>query len=102
MNNKGKLVSSSVTTLYSSMDVFIHQEDSPIYVCVMTNTTKKINVELVPNLALPEMQSFPTADDAGQLQRELFVLNSKLMELINQQAEFERNEHIGLEVGFQV
>jgi len=55
-------------------------------------------VELVPNLMLPDMESFPTADDAGELQRELFVLNSKMMELINQQTEFEKNEQAGLEV----
>mgnify|MGYP006987670028 CR=1 FL=1 len=47
---------------------------------------------------LPDMESFPTADDAGELQRELFVLNSKMMELINQQTEFEKNEQAGLEV----
>lgn len=47
---------------------------------------------------LPDQDSFPTRDEAGTLHRELFVTNSKLMELINQQQEFEEKEQQGLEV----
>lgn len=65
----------------------------------MANTTRNISVELIPNLMLPEFSSFPTADDADRLQRNLFVVNSKFMQLINQQAEFEHKEQQGLEVG---
>lgn len=64
----------------------------------MTNTSTNLSVELIPNLMLPEFASFPTADDADRLQRHLFVVNSKFMQLINQQAEFEQKEQQGLEV----
>ena len=69
-----------------------------MYVCVMTNTTNNLSIELIPNLMLPEFSSFPTADDADRLQRNLFVVNSKFMQLMNQQTEFEEKEQQGLEV----
>lgn len=65
----------------------------------MSNTTQNVSLELIPNLMLPEFSSFPTADDADKLQRHLFVVNSKFMQLINQQSEFEQKEQLGLEVG---
>jgi hypothetical protein len=64
----------------------------------MSNTTTNLSVELIPNLMLPEFKSFPTADDADRLQRHLFVVNSKFLQLINQQTEFEHKEQQGLEV----
>lgn len=64
----------------------------------MSNTTNNVSIELIPNLMLPEFSSFPTADDADKLQRHLFVVNSKFMQLINQQTEFEQKEQLGLEV----
>ena len=73
--------------------------DGQIYVCLQSNTSKPILVEILPNLMLPDQESFPTADEAGFLQRELFVTNSKIMQLINQQQEFETNEQRGMEVG---
>ena len=48
---------------------------------------------------LPDQETFPTQDEAGKLHRELFVTNSKLMELINQQTEFDAQERKGMEVG---
>lgn len=53
---------------------------------------------MLPNLMLPDQESFPTSDDAGTLQRELFLTNSKIMQLINQQQEFEENEQRGMQV----
>lgn len=73
--------------------------DGMIYICLLSNTTKPVLVELLPNLMMPDQESFPTADDAGTLQRELFLTNSKLMQLINQQEEFEANEQRGMDVG---
>jgi hypothetical protein len=67
-------------------------------VCVLSNTTTNVTVELIPNLMLPEFKTFPTAEDANTLQRHLFTVNSKFMGLINQQAEFEHKEQEGLEV----
>ena len=64
----------------------------------MSNTTQNVSLEIIPNLMLPEFSSFPTADDADKLQRHLFVVNSKFMQLINQQTEFEQKEQLGLEV----
>lgn len=104
MNQKGKLVGSQKVKTYNSRDVYVHNEgmffspDGQIYVCLQSNTTKSILVEILPNLMLPDQESFPTADDAGTLQRELFVTNSKIMQLINQQEEFEGNEQRGMEV----
>ena len=51
---------------------------------------------------LPDQESLPTADDADQLQRALFVTNSKFMEVINQQTDFERKEQEGIEANFRV
>lgn len=73
-------------------------EDGPIFVCMQSNTTKPILVEILPNLMLPDQESFPTTDDAKTLERELFLTNSKLMQLINQQEEFAENEQRGVEV----
>ena len=98
MNSQGQVISSSNTVLFNSRDVFVHQEDEPIYLCVFSNTTQKINVELIPNLMLPDQESFPTSDDADKLHRSLFITNSKMMELINQQIEFENSENEGMRV----
>ena len=104
MNEKGKLVGSQKIRTYNSRDVYVHNEgrflspDGQIYVCLQSNTTKSILVEILPNLMLPDQESFPTVDEAGTLQRELFVTNSKIMQLINQQEEFESNEQRGMEV----
>lgn len=76
--------------------------DGQIYVCLQSNTTKPLLVEVLPNLMLPDQESFPTSEDAGTLTRELFVTNSKLMQLINQQQEFEGNEQRGLEANFRL
>ena len=51
---------------------------------------------------LPDQESLPTADDADKLQRALFVANSKFMEVINQQTDFERKEQEGVEANFRV
>ena len=69
-----------------------------MYVCVLTNTTRNLSIELIPNLMLPEYHTFPTADDADRLKTNLMIVNSKFMKLINQQAEFEQKEQEGLEV----
>lgn len=76
--------------------------DGQIYVCLQTNTTKPLLVEVLPNLMLPDQLSFPTSDDAGSLVRELFVTNSKIMQLINQQQEFQSNEQKGIEANFRL
>lgn len=76
--------------------------DTPVYVCVLSNTTQYIAVELIPNLMLPEFNYIPTSEDADKLQRALFVTNSKFMEVINQQSDFERREQEGLEANFRV
>jgi hypothetical protein len=98
MNDKGTVIGSTSTQLHNSRDVFVHQEDEPVYVCIFTNATKKINIEVIPNLMLPDQETFPTAEDGDKLQRALFVTNSKMMELINQHVEFEQSEHAGMEV----
>lgn len=98
MNDKGSVIGSTNTILHNSRDVFVHDEDEPVYVCIFANTTKHINVEIIPNLMLPDQETFPTADDGEKLQRALFVTNSKMMELNNQHVEFERSEHVGMEV----
>ena len=69
-----------------------------MYICFTSNKTEPLNLEIIPNLMLPDQETFPTLDEAGKLHRELFVTNSKLMELINQQTEFERQEQQGMEV----
>lgn len=104
MNEKGKMVGSQKVKTYNMRDIYVHNEgnprspDGPIYLCLQSNTTKPVLVEILPNLMLPDQESFPTADDAGTLQRELFLTNSKIMQLINQQEEFEGNERRGMEV----
>ncbi len=98
MNDKGTVIGTTSTILYNSRDVFVHHEDEPVFVCLFTNSTKRINIEVIPNLMLPDQETFPTADDADKLQRALFVTNSKMMELINQHVEFEHSEHAGMEV----
>lgn len=77
-------------------------QDTPIYVCVKSNTTEKIAVELIPNLMILDQESFPTKDDADTLARALFVANSKFMELINLQTEFEKREQEGLDANLRV
>ena len=69
---------------------------------MQSNTTKPVLVELLQNLMLPGQESFPTSDDAGTLTRELFLANSKIMELINQQQEFANNEQRGTEANFKL
>lgn len=76
--------------------------DEPIYVCVLSNTTQKIAVELIPNLMIKGQESFPTKEDADELQRALFVTNSKFMEVTNQHVEFEKKEEEGLEANLRV
>jgi hypothetical protein len=98
MNDKGTVIGSTNSILHNSRDVFVHEEDEPVYVCIFSNTTKQINIEIIPNLMLPDQETFPTADDGDKLQRALFVTNSKMMELINQHVEFEHSEHVGMEV----
>lgn len=69
---------------------------------MLSNTTQKIAVELIPNLMVKGQESFPTKDDSDELQRALFVANSKFMEVTNQHAEFERREEEGLEANLRV
>jgi hypothetical protein len=76
--------------------------DEPIYVCVLSNTTQKIAVELIPNLMVKGQESFPTKEDSDELQRALFVANSKFMEVTNQHSEFEKKEEEGLEANLRV
>lgn len=59
-------------------------------------------MELIPNLMLPDQETFPTSEDADELQRALFVANSKFMELINLQTEFEGKEQEGLQANLRV
>lgn len=59
-------------------------------------------MELIPNLMLPDQETFPTSEDADELQRALFVANSKFMELINLQTEFEGKEQEGLQANQRV
>ncbi len=51
---------------------------------------------------LPDQESFPTKEDAEDLQYSLFKTNSKLMELINQHSEFEQEEQKGYEANLKV
>ncbi len=88
--------------LFTKKVILTVKVDGPVYVCVLSNTTQYIAVELIPNLMLPEFTSLPTADEADKLQRALFVTNSKFMEVINQQTEFEKREQEGLEANFRV
>lgn len=84
------------------MKVDLAQADGKVYVCLISNTTKPILVEFLPNLILPDQESFPTANEAGEVHRELFTTNSKLMELINQYHEFEADEQRGIEANFRI
>jgi emp24/gp25L/p24 family/GOLD len=109
MTEKGKLVLSQKIKTFNSRDVYVHNEssvyftpDGPIYVCLQTNTTKSILVEVLPNLMLPDQESFPSVEDAGTLTRELFLTNSRIMQLINQHQEFEDNERRGLEANIKL
>lgn len=102
LNEKGKTIESRKTLALNSLDTIVHQEDTPIYVCVLSNTTQKIAVELIPNLVLPDQSTIPSADDADMLQRNLFVTNSRFMELINEQKDFEQKEQEGLEANLRV
>lgn len=68
-----------------------------MYICVISNTTELIGVELVPNLMLPDQNTIPTSDEADRLQTALFSTNSKFMEIINLQYEFEKSEEKGFE-----
>ena len=90
------------------MDTFVHHEgrnclqDGPVYVCLGSNTTQPIRVEVIPSLTLPDQDTFPTKDDAEDLQYQLFKTNSKLLELINQHVEFEAHEQKGHEANLEV
>lgn len=53
-------------------------------------------------LTLPDQETFPTKDDAEDLQYQLFQTNSKLMELINQHIEFESNEQKGYQANLKI
>lgn len=76
--------------------------DEPIYICLGSNTTTALRVEAIPNLVLPDQESFPTKEDAEDLQYALFKTNSKLMELINQHVEFGFEEQKGHEANLLV
>ena len=49
-------------------------------------------MQIIPNLTPPDQTSIPTADDADEVIRGLFVTNSKFLEMENQQREFETIE----------
>lgn len=102
MNNKGKVLETRRVETYNSRDTFVSHEEEPVYLCILANTTKPLVVEIIPNLMLPDQESFPTKGDADRLQRELFVTNSKLLELIGQQIEFKRNEEEGMQANMRV
>lgn len=51
---------------------------------------------------LPDQETLPTADDADQLQRALYLTNSKFYEVINQQTDFEKKEQEGFDANLRV
>lgn len=70
--------------------------------CLISNTSKPLLVEFMPNLMLPNQSSFPTANEAGTLHRELFITNSKIMDLLNQHRQFEADEQRGTEANLRI
>lgn len=109
LNQNGTLVGTQKVRTYNMRDTYLHNEgkirsypDGRIYICLTSNTSKPILVEFLPNLIMPDQESFPTANEAGSLERELFVTNSKIMELLNQHKEFEDNEQQGIEANFRI
>jgi hypothetical protein len=69
-----------------------------VYICVISNTTELIGVELIPNLMAADQKTIPSSEEGDKLVSALFHTNSKFLELINQQTEFEHKEQEGLNV----
>lgn len=51
---------------------------------------------------MPDQEAIPTASDSGDLQRSLFVVNSKIMELTNLQNTFEQQEAQSLNNNYSI
>ena len=94
------ILSQNKVTEHKSRDIFAHNGNtSQVYVCLKSNTSKPLLIEVIPMLQLPDLGTIPTDKDANLLNYELRDLNSRLLHLINNQEEFDENERKGMEVG---
>ena len=98
MTERLEILQTKRLILWNSLDVFVHQYDEPVYVCLYSNTTRMITVEIDVRFAPIDQETIPTDADGDTLQTQLFTTNSRLIELIDGHKEFEAQEQEGTQV----